>query len=95
MSWEGNSESGETTEQILLTDQNGRVVFAERNVRKAAWFVILAKRFPFAFYESSLGPYVTAFGQDAKGNKVSSDFAYWDGKSPNVHSQLIVSPSPQ
>jgi hypothetical protein len=96
MTWEGNSESGENTEENLLTDQNGDVVFAPRNVKIAAWGPILAKIFSHDLYHSSLGPYVavSAFGQDAKGNKVVSGFAYWDGNSPNMQSRLIVNASP-
>jgi hypothetical protein len=96
MTWEGNPESGENTEQNLVTDQHGDVVFAPRNVKIAAWIPILAKIFPRVLYHSGFGSYiaVSAFGQDAKGNKVVSGFAYWDGNSPNMQSRLIVNASP-
>jgi hypothetical protein len=96
MTWEGNSENGENTEQTLLTDQNGYAVFASRNVKIAAWITIAAKIFPHALLPSNFGPLaaVSAFGEDAKGNKVASDFAYWDGNSPNMQSRLIVNASP-
>jgi hypothetical protein len=96
MTWEGNSESGENKEQTLLTDQNGYAVFASRNVKIAAWITIAAKIFPHALHRSNFGPFaaVSAFGQDAKGNKVVSDVAYWDGNSPNMQSRLIASVSP-
>jgi hypothetical protein len=96
MTWEGISEGGENTERNLLTDQNGYVVFDRRNVRMAAWNAILAKILPQGLSRSNFGPLaaVSAFGQDAKGNKVVSDVSYWDGNSPNIHSRLIVNASP-
>ena len=96
MTWESDSEGRENTQQTLLADKNGYAVFASRNVKIAAWSAIAAKIFPHVLHASNFGPLaaVSAFGQDAKGNNVISDFAYWDGGAANIRSRLTVNASP-
>jgi hypothetical protein len=91
MSRGDSSESGENTEQNLLTDQNGYAAFAARNVTISALAAILTKMSPSFATVSAFGQ--DAKGNNAKGNKVVSDFAYWHENPLNMQSRLIVNAS--